>query len=111
MVVSRGINEAFAFGLRNRAGIQLSDLQFRQKPNFEHDPVTDAPFHISVAFNQSIVPIDEPGKGIFPAKDFEIHLPQITDEQAYSPKAPESLQKAFRKRKSLFSVDYEFTTN
>ena len=63
-------------------GIQLSNLQIRKKSNIEHDLVTDPPFHISVAFNQPMVPIDEPGKGIFLAERYEIHLPQITDEQA-----------------------------
>jgi hypothetical protein len=92
-------------------GIQLLDLQIRQKPNVEHDAMADPPFNISVAFNQSIVTIDEPGKGIFPAERFEIHLPQITGKQPYSPKASESLQTAFRKTRSLFSEGYEFTTN
>ena len=67
--------------------------------------------HIAVYFNQSIVFIDEPGKGILPAERLEIHRPQITDKQAYPPKASESLQKPFRKMRTLFSVGYEFNLN
>jgi hypothetical protein len=73
--------------------------------------MTDPSFYISVAFNQPIVPIDEPGKGILTAERLEIHRPQITDKQAYSPKASESLQKPFRKMRTLFSVGYEFNLN
>ena len=73
--------------------------------------MADSPLDIPIAFYKSKVTIDEPGKGIFPAERFKIHLPQITDKQPYSPKASESLQKAIKKMRRLFSEGYEFTTS